>query len=125
MPGGTKLTHRWETAIAALLSEPTVELAAVKASISHSTLKNWLRRPDFQRSYRQARQAVLERTVGRLLVITVDAVETLKALLSCDHPATRARAALGILEQATRGVELLDMESRLAALEAAQEKTKQ
>jgi hypothetical protein len=47
-------------------------------------------------------------------------VDTLEINLACEVPSVEVRAALGILEHACRGVELLDLESRLAALEAAE-----
>jgi hypothetical protein len=121
---GEKLSRKQDGAIAALLTEPTIEAAAVKAGVSESTLKNWLKREQFQLAYRAARQTVLERTVGRLLALSTEALATLQALLSCDSPQTRCRAALGILEQSSRGVELLDLAGRLEAMEARLQETK-
>jgi hypothetical protein len=117
---GDKLSGRQEQAIAALLSERTVEDAAAKVPVGYRTLKGWLALPAFQDAYRRARADVLERTVGRLLSITGKAVDTLEALLDGAHAGTRARAAVAILDHATRGVELLDLDARLRALEERQ-----
>jgi hypothetical protein len=46
------------------------------------------------------------------------AVETLGRNLACGRPTAENRAAVAILEQATRGVELLDLAARVEALEA-------
>jgi hypothetical protein len=56
MGHGEKRSRRGEAAIAALLTEPTIEAAAAKARISVRTLKYWLRQPRFQAAYRQARR---------------------------------------------------------------------
>ena len=53
-----------EQALAALLTEKTVEDAAAKAGIAYRTLKLWLTRPDFQADYRAARAEILDRTVA-------------------------------------------------------------
>ena len=114
---GERMTRAQEQAIAALLTEPTVEAAALKAGIGYRTLKGWLQVPAFKEAYRQARTEVLERVVAQTLAACGEAVGTLRANLGCDTPAARNTAAKTILETATRGVELLDLEARLAALE--------
>jgi hypothetical protein len=101
-----------------LLTQPTIEAAAAEAGVAYRTLKGWLARPDFQQAYRQARHQLLERTVARLLALCGQAVETLGRNLTCGRPTAENRAALAILEQATRGVELLDLAARVEALEA-------
>jgi hypothetical protein len=120
MPGGPKLTHKQDLAVAALLSEPTVE-AAARAAVSPRTLRTWLKDPAFAAAYREARPGVLKRTVARFLAASGKAVATLEGLLDGDRPATRLAAALAILDRAVRGVELLDVAARLDALEAAAE----
>ncbi len=115
---GEKMTRRKEAAIAALLTEKTAEAAAAKAGISPATLRRWQAMPAFQEAYRLARQAVLDRTVDRLVHASAAAVATLERLLFCDDNPTRARAAVAVLTHATRGVEMLDFEARIRALEA-------
>lgn len=114
---GAKLDRKQEQAIAALLSQPTVEAAANAAGISEKTLKNWLALPEFQAAYRAARQDILDRTVVRLLAASGKAIDTLEANLCAPRPGDQIRAAQTILSHATAGVELLDLAERVKALE--------
>jgi hypothetical protein len=116
---GEKLSRKWEQAIAALLTSATIEEAAEKAKVGVTTLRRWLSEPAFRNAYRRARTDVLERTVATLLRLSTSAVVALARNLTCGKPACEIRAALGILEQATRGVELLDLAERVQLLEEA------
>src|SRR5262245_53350225 len=118
---GSKLGHKQEAAIAALLSEPTISAAAAKVPVAERTLKEWLTDPAFQRAYREARQSILDRVVVRLLDACGVAVAKLRANLDEGRPGEQTRAAVAILTQATRGVELLDLAERLTALEERQQ----
>jgi hypothetical protein len=113
---GEKLTRKKEAAIAALLSEPTVAAAAQKAAVAESTLRRWLTLPDFQAAYSAERRSLLERTASRLLSASTHAVNALIKNLVCGIPAAEIRAALGILDQASKSVELLDLSAQLAEL---------
>jgi hypothetical protein len=114
---GQKRGRKWEQAIAALLSEPTVEQAAARARVSYSSLKLWLTLPEFQEAYFRARQEVLERTVARLLSLCGKATETLGKNLEAESGAVANRAAELVLAQALKGVEALDLARRVEALE--------
>jgi hypothetical protein len=117
MPGGTKKRQQ-DLAVEALLSEPTIPAAAAKAKIGERTLRRWLAEdPDFLGAYRRARARTVEQAVALLQRLCEQAVGTLQGALNCKHPPTRVRAACAILDRALRGVELLDHEERLAALE--------
>jgi hypothetical protein len=114
---GEKLSRKWEVAIAALLSEPTQEAAARKAGISHKTLRNWLRMPEFAKAFRQARRAIVDRAIQLLQQTTVAAVATLHDSMGHDKPpAVRVRAAQVIIEQALRALELTDLAEEQAEL---------
>jgi transposase len=114
---GDKLSRKQEQAIAALLTEKTVEAAATKAGVAYSTLKGWLRKPAFRAAHAAAREQVLERTVARLLAATSKAVETLEKNLDASAPRDSTRAAVAVLTHALKGAELLDLAVRLKALE--------
>jgi len=113
---GTKLERRQEVAIAALLSEPTVEAAAKKAKVGYATLKGWLQLSDFQAAYRAARAAVLERTVTRLLRTCDRAVDRLERNLDSGNVPGSNRAAEVILAKAVKGVEALDLRAEIEEL---------
>ena len=51
---GQKFDRTKEKAIAALLSQPTVERAAQAADINTKTLQRWMRIPQFDQEYRKA-----------------------------------------------------------------------
>jgi len=116
---GEKLSRNQEQAIAALLSTSTIKDAARVAKVSEVTLWRWLHRsPEFAAAYRAARRQVVERAVAELQAASGEAVETLKRNLHCENPAGEIRAAQIILEQAIKGVELVDLQERVEHLES-------
>src|SRR5262245_4330147 len=117
MSGRTKIDRKQEALIAALLIEPTHVAAAERTGVSEATLQRWLRRPTFCDAYRAARRRVLEAALGRLQQSAGKAVEALERNLACGQPAHEVRAALGILDQAVKAAELLDLSERLEELE--------
>ena len=116
---GGKRLRREAAAIAALLAEPTVEAAAKRAGISESTLLRWLQDAAFSAEYRAARRAVVEGAIGRLQQTATQVVDALARNLRCGIPAVEVGAAKAVLDQAMRGLELLDLAERVAALEQA------
>ncbi len=121
---GEKQSRKQEQAIAALLTEPTLEKAARAAGVSESTLRRWLQEPGFQNTYRTARGELVERTLARLIQASGKAIATLERNLDCGKPATEVRAAATILREHIRTRELVDLseqiqeqERRLSAIE--------
>jgi hypothetical protein len=119
MPGGRKLNHRRERAIAALLNCPTIDSAARTAGISSRTLRNWLADPGFAAEYRRARAAVRDETICWLVRAGTQAVATLVAGLAAARVADRLRAADLILSHGADGLFTTDVLARLQALEEA------
>jgi hypothetical protein len=116
---GSKRTTREELAIAALLGEPTIEAAAKRASVSESTLLRWMAEPSFKARYRAARLQVVEQAIGSLQQAAGEAVAALRRNLACGTPAVEVGAAKAILDQAIKGVELVDLAERVEQLEQA------
>jgi hypothetical protein len=114
---GPKLTRKQEEAIAALLSETTVSAAAEKAKVHEVTLYRWLKQQDFLAAYREARRQVVEKAFAQLQNSTWAASTTLLKLLGSSSDSVRLRAAIAILDQAGKAVELLDLDERISALE--------
>ena len=114
---GERLTRKQDEAIAALLSEATVAAAAQRVGIGEVTLWLWLKLPDFTAAYRAARRQVVEKSVAQLQQSSWAASTTLLKLLGSNSDSVRLRAAQTILEQASKGVELIDFEERLSTLE--------
>lgn len=111
------LTHGQEAALAALLTSATIEAAAKKANVSDRTLHRWLNEAAFRRAYLAARRQSLEQATGALQRAVTDAAAALVRNLTCGTPGVEVRAAQIILEQTAKGVEMLEFEERLAAVE--------
>jgi hypothetical protein len=118
---GSKRPQREDAALAALLSESTIEAAAKTAGVGESTLLRWIQEPDFKARYRAARRSVVEGAIGRLQQAATQAVDALTRNLTCGTPAVEVGAARSILDQAIKAVELIDLAERIEALEQAAE----
>jgi hypothetical protein len=120
---GSKFGRKKEEAIAALLTQRNIEEAARAAGIGKQTLIRWLKLPEFQTAYREARRAAVSQSNARLQQASSAAVSTLlKIMVDASAPASaRVRAADRILERAKQGIENEDIEVRVAALEQAAE----
>jgi hypothetical protein len=118
--GSPALRPRELRAIRALLTEPTIEKAAKAAKVGQRTLYRWLRREDFRDAFDAARRDALAQSMATLQGVTADAVHALREVLTDANarPADRVSAARAVLDFALRGSEMLDLEPRLAALEA-------
>jgi len=116
-----KLTGRQESAVAALLTEPTIEAAALKAQIGARTLYRWLHAPLFAAAYREARRQAVGQATARLQQASADAVTTLQSVMTdptAPAPA-RVNAAKAVLEIAVKAIEVEDLEARVEELEQA------
>lgn len=117
---GSKFGRKKEAAIAALLAERNQAEAARVAGIDLSTLKRWMRLPEFIEEYRRARWEVVEQAYARVQQNTPAAASVLlKLMVDPVTPASgRIRAALGIFALARDALDL-DIETRVSALELA------
>jgi hypothetical protein len=123
---GSIFGRKQEEAVAALLSQRNVEEAARAVSISVRTLLRWMKLPEFQTAYREARRAAFGQAVARLQHASSAAVSTLlKIMVDPNSPAsTRVRAADSVLDHSAKSIEIEDVEARVAALERATEASK-
>src|SRR5262249_36153252 len=119
---GEKLGRKKEAALQALVASRTVEDAARSAGVTPRTVYRWLKEPDFDTAYREARRAVVSQANARLQQATGAAVTTmLKLMYDATVPASvRIRASECVLNHANKTIEIEDIEVRVAALEAAQ-----
>lgn len=122
---GTKFGRKKEVVIAALLTQKNHEEAARAAGINLTTLKRWMRLPEFIEEYRRARWEVVEQAYARVQQNTGAAASVLLRLMvdPTTPPSGRIRAALGIFGVAREALDL-DIETRLSALERAVEASK-
>jgi transposase-like protein len=118
---GSKFTRKREEAIAALLTQRNVEEAARAAGIGTQTLLRWLKVPEFQAAYREARRTAFSQSIARLQQASSAAAATfLKLMVDPNVPAAvRLRAADCVFTHAAKAIEIEDIEVRVAALEGA------
>jgi hypothetical protein len=124
---GAKFGRKKEEAIVALLTQRSIDEAAKSIGIATQTLVRWMKIPEFQTAYRDARRASYSQATARLQQATGAAVSTLlKIMVDTNAPAsTRVRAADSVLDHAKQAIEIEDVEVRVAALEQAAELSKQ
>jgi transposase-like protein len=121
-PGG-KFGRKKEDAIAALLNQRNIEEAAKSAGIGANTLLRWLKIPEFQAAYREARRDAFRQSIARLQQGTSAAATTLlKTMIDANTPASvKVRAAEAIFNHAAKAIEIEDIDARVTELERAAE----
>ena len=115
-----KVTNK-EKALAALLESSSIAEAAKRCELSQETLYRYLREKEFVSDYRNARRQVVENSITQLQQASGEAVEALRRNLSCSNPQAEIRSAQIILDNALKGVELVDILERLEQIENAVE----
>jgi hypothetical protein len=120
---GSKFELKMDEAVLALLTHRSMEEAAKSVDIDVSTLFRWMKVPEFEAAYREARRAAFRQSVARLQQASSTAVTALlKVLVDPATPASsRVRAADVILDHSAKAIELEDIEARVAQLERAAE----
>jgi transposase-like protein len=116
---GAKFGRKKEAAIAALLSQRNIEEAARSINVVPNTLLRWMKEPEFDAAYREARRAAFGQSIARMQQASGAAVSTLlKIMVDQNAPAsTRVRAADSVLDHSAKAIEIEDIEARVAALE--------
>jgi hypothetical protein len=120
---GTKFGRKMEEAIAALLTQRNVEEAAKAIGVATKTLLRWMKEPQFQTAYREARRVAYSQAVAKLQQgATAAATTLLKVMLDQSTPASvRVRAAECIMNHSSKAIEIEDVEARVAELERTAE----
>jgi len=123
---GAKFGRKQEEAIAALLSQRSIEDAARVVGVAEKTLRRWMQEPQFKAHYLRARREGVSQAVARLQQATgAAAAVALKLLTDPNVPAAvRLRAAEFVFDRSSKGIELEDIEARVAELERATEANK-
>lgn len=112
-----------EIAVAALLSENTIDAAAVRAGVSSRTLKNWLRDEAFQKLLREAKSEVVQGVTNQLRRAMAAAAKKLVAIMNNKKTpiAVQLSAATKILEIGFDADWTENIEHRIGILERQQE----
>ena len=118
---GAKFTRKKEEAIAALLTQRNVEEAARAAGIGTQTLLRWMKEPEFDAAYREARRLAYGQSIARLQQAASAASSTLLKIMidSNSPPSCRLRAPDSVLSHAAKAIEIEDIEARVTELERA------
>ena len=120
---GAKFGRKQEEAIAALLSHRSIEEAARASGVGYKTLLRWLEIDEFRQRYLEVRRKAVQQAVARMQQATGAASLTILKLMTDPNvpAAVRLRAAESVFGIAMKGVELDDIEARVAELERAAE----
>src|SRR5580692_5563989 len=78
---GAKFGRKKEEAVVALLTQRNIEEAAKSIGLGTQTLLRWLKIPEFDKAYREARRAAYGQATARLQQATGAAVSTLLKLM--------------------------------------------
>jgi transposase-like protein len=118
---GSKFGRKKEAAIVALLTQRNIDEAARAINVATNTLLKWMKLPEFQAAYLEARRAAHGQSIARLQQATSAAVSTLlKVMVDAATPAsTKVRAADSVLNHSAKAIEIEDIEVRMVALEGA------
>jgi HEAT repeat protein len=100
-----------------LASGKAIKAAATEIGIGERTAHTWLEDDGFRGLVAAIRGRSFSEAVGKLSDSAGAAVDELRNLLRDPNSSVRLRAALGILDQTVRAVELLDMVERVESLE--------
>jgi hypothetical protein len=102
-----------------------LEKAAAAIGISDVTVWRWMKRPEFQEAYRNARRKSFSQSIARLQNASNAAVATLLRIMTDREApaASRVSAADCVLHNALRGIEMEDLDVRLARLEQMAEQS--
>lgn len=118
------LTPRQRRALESLLASGDVTEAARAANVARQTVHKWLQRPAFRAALDKAEADKLHGLQSALVRLGDKATSALGAELDGDSPmaaGARVRAADIVLSHLLKMRELVTLEDRIAALEAALE----
>lgn len=114
-----ELTTKQRAAIAALLCARDAKSAAIACGVAYRTLCRWMELPAFRAALRDAEGEIMGASLRRLTHATAAALDVLEDGMSASTPpALRLRAADITLAKLATFRELLDVDARLARLEA-------
>ena len=123
---GSKSSRQRDEAIVALLTHRNIEEAARAVGIGANTLLRWMKQPEFDAAYREAKRLAFSQSIARLQGGLSAAVSTLlKVMLDPSTPAaTKVRAASIVLEHAEKTIDIEDIQARLTVLEGTDAATR-
>lgn len=116
---GARLSPRKQKALYALLFCPTRKAAAEAAGISESTLRSYLKDPEFISRYKEESAAMLDSATRQLQGTLTAAIDRLGAIVRDDeaNSAAQISAARSLLEFSLKFTEFTDILQELEGAE--------
>jgi hypothetical protein len=114
---GEKFSRKKDRLIEGLLLKGSIIQAAKYAGVAEYTARRWMKEPEFEASYREARRASLDRAIDLLHGYAVAAALTLIRNFKAESEAVQVRAATAILER-IQAMDTSELTERLEAVEA-------
>ncbi len=118
MKDNSQISVRQERSILLLIAGLSLDAVAKKLKINPVTLWRWQQQDLYVARYRHLRRIRVEHSIAALQSLTNDAVLCLQRNLTSGSPPSEVRSALGILNQALLGLDIMEMETRVAEVEA-------
>lgn len=102
-----------------LLSGASIKSAAHKCNVSERQASRWMASDELKQELSQRKERLSQEFDSGLLSASLEALETLRALLAENYPpSVRRMAASSLLESRLRWLDIVDFERRLSELEA-------
>jgi hypothetical protein len=117
MKDNSQISVRQERSILLLIAGLSLDAVAKKLKINPVTLWRWQQQDLYVARYRHLRRIRVEHSIAALQSLTNDAVLCLQRNLTSGSPPSEVRSALGILNQALLGLDVMEMEGRVSEVE--------
>lgn len=125
MAGLGKTQRLRQTALAALVTQPSVALASAQCGVSPRSLARWIKEPQFAAELAAARNEVLDAALERLKTAAFNAVGTLIEVAASPAASDMARVSsskalielalrVGSIQQLTERVEQLERDANVS-----------
>jgi len=101
-----------------VLASPTVSAGLEAASVGRTTWYRWKQDTGFRSALTHLQREILRESLGDLQGAARFATKVLLGLLTSSNEHVRMQAALHVMNLGLRGVELLNLDERMAELEA-------
>jgi hypothetical protein len=103
----------------------TQKQAAAEVNVSERSVHNWLAEEPFRRRVSELRGEMVGRTLGKMADGMTEAADTLRGLLGARNEAVQLGAAKSMIELGVKLRDSIELEERLAVLEAKQAQREQ
>jgi hypothetical protein len=117
MKDNSQISVRQERSILLLIAGLSLDAVAKKLKLNPVTLWRWQQQDLYVARYRHLRRVRVEHSIAALQSLTNDAVLCLQRNLTSGSPPSEVRSALGILNQALLGLDVMEMEGRVSEVE--------